>query len=100
MRELFIKSGGVDIDNIEYLADLKLKQGDEYKSFLAFCDSVYNNRYFEPFIKAIKYAQIKKTFDGADTMEQFNFGRCVSVTLDILYEEFKKRSNEYKSKIK
>ena len=99
-KKLFSQLGGMDLDNIEFLADLKEKKGDEWKAFLAFCDSTYNSEYFEPLIKALKYTQIKKTYDNAENYEQFNFGRIMSISLDILYDEFKNYSVKYQDLIK
>lgn len=99
MKELFTQLGGLDLDNIEYLAELKEKKGDEWKSFLSFCSSTYNSKYFEPFIKALKYTQIKKAFENAENYEQFNFGRCISISFDLLYNEFRDRDVDYQSLI-
>lgn len=98
-KELFSELGGADFSNIEYLAELKEKKGDEWKAFLAFCSSTYNSKYFEPFIKALKYEQMKKAYENADNYEQFNFGRCVSIALDKLYSEFQDRNVDYKTLI-
>ena len=98
-KALFTNLGGLDLDNIEYLADLKEKKGDEWKAFLAFCDSTVNNKYFEPFLKALKFAQMKKAYDWAENYEQFNFGRNVSIAIDLLSKEFKDRSVDYQTLI-
>ena len=34
-KMLFTALGGLDLDNIEYLADLKAKKGDEWKPYIA-----------------------------------------------------------------
>ena len=99
IKQLFKDCGGLDLDNIEYLAELKEKKGDEWKSFLSFCSSTYNSKYFEPFLRALKYTQMKKAFENAENYEQFNFGRIISIAFDILHDEFQDRNVDYQSLI-
>lgn len=75
-----------------------ITDGDEYKKFCSYCDSVYSNPYFDLIKKQLLLAQVSKTAIDSKSYDEVQFGRAVINGLSLVDEIFGKYSREFNEK--
>lgn len=71
---------------------------EEFRKFLAYCDDVFRNPYFQQIRKHLMFEQQQKTLLDARDEESWIFGRAVVASVLLWEDIFKKYSDEFQDK--